>query len=518
MSTVVVFERVPARPAAGLFAAVAAGALLLAFGMRRADFIHHDTSEVVMWAHSGWTAGFWKHPPLLPWITEAWTMFVPMSLASLSLLTAVNMTVCAWAVWRIAAMSRHAEDTRIGMLAILLLICVPFASVMAVKLNHNAILISIWPLTALAFLRALDQPTALRGLIFGIAAAAAVLAKYYSGLLLLGCVAASFADPLRAARFYRGPAPYVAVAVFAVAMAPHVAWLLEHNASSLSYAFGSAAADIKDARRHGLAMAISFGIKTPLVLAPMVIAALLAWRFGGGTRTLGWSHRFEREILLLAAVPYVLTIVMTAVFNLRGAFAWAMPVFVCLPAVVAARLGPMPEETLRRGAVMAFAAVGLAIVTAQLGMRQAVAAGTDGISEPRLAIAEATTRIWRQTTGRPLRLVAGDQRLASATVLLSADHPQAWPNYSRFHAPWVDPAVAAASGFVALCRPGDALCIAAAERASPGRISICRIKRRVEHLGAQGPWFEVLVLLATPRDQPASRPERACQDSVASGY
>ena len=170
-----------------------------------------------MWAHSGWTAGFWKHPPLLPWITEAWTMFVPMSLASLSLLTAVNMTVCAWAVWRIAAMSRHAEDARIGILAILLLICVPFASVMAVKLNHNAILISIWPLTALAFLRALDQPTALRGLIFGIAAAAAVLAKYYSGLLLLGCVAASFADPLRAARFYRGPAPYVAVAVFAVA-------------------------------------------------------------------------------------------------------------------------------------------------------------------------------------------------------------------------------------------------------------------------------------------------------------
>ncbi len=117
-----------------------------------------------------------------------------------------------------------------------------------------------------------------------------------------------------------------------------------------------------------------------------------------------------------------------------------------------------------------------------------------------------------------MRLVAGDQRLASATVLLSADHPQAWPNYSRFHAPWVDPAAAAASGFVALCRPGDALCIAAAERASPGRISTCRIKRRVEHLGAQGPWFEVLVLLATPRDQPASRPERACQDSVASGY
>jgi hypothetical protein len=136
-------------------------------------------------------------------------------------------------------------------------------------------------------------------LIFGIAAAAAVLAKYYSGLLLLGCVAASFADPLRAARFYRGPAPYVAVAVFAVAMAPHIAWLLEHNASSLSYAFGSAAAGIR-MPGGSLAMAISFGIKTPLMLAPMVIAALLAWRFGGGTRTLGWSHRFEREILLLA--------------------------------------------------------------------------------------------------------------------------------------------------------------------------------------------------------------------------
>jgi hypothetical protein len=78
------------------------------------------------------------------------------------------------------------------------------------------------------------------------------------------------------------------------------------------------------------------------------------------------------------------------------------PVFVCLPAVVVACLGPMPEETLRRGAVMAFAAVGLAIVTAQLGMRQAVAAG-DGIS----------SRAWRRR-GHDADLAADDRTAAAA--------------------------------------------------------------------------------------------------------
>ena len=134
-----------------LFVAIFVSALALVLSLRVPTFIHHDTSEVVMWGHSGWAAGFWKHPPFLPWLTRAWFSLVPMNALSLAVLTAANMTVCAWAVCSIAQMSDDGiANEKAGLIAIGLLICVPFASVMAIKLNHNTILISIWPLTIFA--------------------------------------------------------------------------------------------------------------------------------------------------------------------------------------------------------------------------------------------------------------------------------------------------------------------------------------------------------------------------------
>jgi len=450
----------------------------------------------VMWGHSGWAAGFWKHPPLLPWVTRAWFTLLPLHPTSLALLTALNLTLCAWAVSRIAAMAAVRDDRRLGVFAVLLLASVPYANGMAVKLNHNTALISLWPLTTLAFLRALDRPTVLHGALFGLAAAAAVLTKYYSGLLLVACLVASIAVPARAIRFYRSPAPYLAVAVFALAMVPHALWLLDHRASTLAYAFAAGASGGAEMKR-GPAMALSFALQTPLILAPLALAALLFRRADGG-RAAGAPHRFEREILILAVLPYLLTIVMTAAFNLRGAIAWAMPVFLCLPALVGARLGtPSPAAT-GRAAMIAGAIVLCLALAGQVGLRMALARGADGIAEPRQAIAEAVTGMWRTATGRPLALVAGDQRLASAAVILSPDHPQAWPSFNPVHAPWVDPAAAARNGFIALCRAGDAACAATAETYAGGRAVRCTLKRRVTYLGTAGPWFEVLVLLVPP--------------------
>ena len=483
--------------AIAIFAAVFCGALLIAFGLRLPDFVHHDTAEVVMWGHSGWAAGFWKHPPLLPWISRLWFEVIPLGAAGLSILTALNMTACAWAVWRIAAMAGVVEDRAPGLLAILLLASVPYATAMAVKLNHNTALISLWPLTTLAFLRALDRPTALRGLLFGLAAAAAMLTKYYSGLLLFACLVASFARPVRAPAFYRACAPYVAVAVFALAMTPHALWMIDHRASSLTYAFSASANGIVDGK-HGPTMALSFALQTPLILAPLALAALLFWHFGQISPVRRATHRFERELIILALVPYVLTVVLTALFNLRGAIAWAMPLFVCLPAVLAARIGPPSNRAIRSTIkISMILVVGLAI-GGQVAMRMAMVRGADGISEPRRNIAEAVTSVWRASFGTALPLVAGDQRLASAAIIFSADHPQAWPSFNPVHAPWIEQAAASASGFVALCRSADTACIANAERFAGGSATRCKLRRRVEYLGAVGPWFEAIAVMVPP--------------------
>ena len=501
---------------AGLFAAVFLGAAALTLGLRVPTFVHHDTSEAVMWGHSGWAAGFWKHPPLLPAIIRAWSYILPLGPLSLSLLTALNMTVCAWAVWMIARMppakvaaAGAADVQQAGTVAIILLACLPFTSVMAIKLNHNSVLIALWPLTVLAFLRAVDRPTMLRGALFGLAAAAAVLAKYYSLLLLAGCLAASFAVPIRAWKFYRGPAPYVAVATFALAMTPHLVWMLERAASPLAYAFNAGAANPAAATR-GPAMALTFALQTPFLVLSMALMAWLPWRLRPAKSENVTRHRHERALITLTLVPFVLTIILVFAFNLRGAVAWAMPVFVCLPAVVAARIGQLPDRVFQLAPRIALIAIAAAVIAGQIGVRLAVARGADGISEPRREIAEAVTGFWHATQTGPLQIVAGDNRLTSAAVIFSPDHPQGWPSFSATQAPWIDPTVAAKSGFIALCRPADAACIDLATQASNGRAIRCMLKRRVEHLAAAGPWFEVAIFLvpaAASAAKPACPPE-----------
>lgn len=495
----------PTPRATSVMALVLAGAVFLAIGMRLPGFVHHDTTEVAMWANSGWAAGFWKHPPLLPWIVRAWSIVLPLGPLSLALLTAANMAVCASSVWGIAQMARERPCNDVAALAVLLLAAVPYASGMAVKLNHNSILISLWPLATLAFLRALDRPTAWRGALFGLACAAAMLAKYYSALLLVAFVAASFATPSRARPFYRSAAPYVAVAVFALAMTPHVLWMVEHHGQSLTYAFHEPG-EVPDAgAKRGTMMALIFAVQAPLILAPMALAALLLWRFGRSETQVGTPapHRFERELLVVTAIPFVLTIGMTVAFHLRGATAWAMPVFLALPAIVAARIGPLRPSTLSRAAWIAVPIVLALVAGTQVAVRQAVTRGADGLSDPRAAIALAAEEAWQKATATPLALVAGDQRLASAAVVFAPSHPQAWPSFNPIHAPWIEPAVAASNGFVALCRANDPGCIETATQLGVGHSVRCPLTRRVEQPGAVGPPFPVVLVVVLPAGRTA---------------
>ena len=346
-------------------------------------------------------------------------------------------------------------------------------------------------------MRALDQPTMIRGALFGVVAALAVLAKYYSLLLLAGCIAASFAVPARAWRFYAKPAPYAAVAAFLVAMTPHILWMLDRTASPLGYAFKAGAADPIAATR-GPAMALSFAVQTPLLLAPVLLIAWLIWRARTNPSARAQVHRHERALVIVTVVPYLLTIILVLVFNLRGAVAWAMPLFVCVPAIIAARIGPMPDRWLRLIPRVTLAAMIGIVIAGQIGVRLAIQRGTDGVSEPRREIAEAITKLWHASETSKLPIVAGDNRLTSAAVIFSADHPQGWPSLSATQAPWIDAKAAAQSGYIAVCRPADAACIDLTLKAANGRATRCTVKRRVERLGAAGPWFEAAIFIVPP--------------------
>src|SRR5204862_3371692 len=112
---------------------------------------------------------------------------------------------------------------------------VPFYNFHALKFNANTVLIPFWALTTLWFVRSFELRSPLYAALAGLAAAGAMLGKYWSIFLLAGLGLAALSDPRRGA-YFRSSAPWVTVAVGALVLAPHVTWLVSHGFAPFAYA------------------------------------------------------------------------------------------------------------------------------------------------------------------------------------------------------------------------------------------------------------------------------------------
>jgi 4-amino-4-deoxy-L-arabinose transferase-like glycosyltransferase len=489
-------------------------AIIAAFGLawltvlltsRYPGYVHHDTTEAFMWSQVGWPLGFAKHPPLLPWLLRAVSHLVPLDWVGLCVLSAINISVGALAVWRIA---RAAVGEERALLALCLYGLSPNVTALALKLNHNAILVSLWPLIVWAFLASLARRTAMSGLLFGVAAAAGALAKYYSLLLLAACFVASLVSAERD-RYYRSAAPYVAVAAFAALVAPHIYWIATHELQPLQHALRATASLWQPA--------LHFAVLVPLIASPMVLGLLLY---------LAWSRRREAparppapialrsELVALAFTPYLLTVLLTIVFRLQGSTSWALPVFGLVP-VLLAGLAPAPDEAarhlLRRAALVL---LGLIAVSGPIALAIGFRAGAEGTVEPRTEAAWDGAAIWRAALAGEPRIVGGNDRWANAASLALPSHPLGWTGSSPVHAPWVTPGALDRAGALFLCRDANDSCAGAA--ASLGRdrsILSCwkTYQRRLAWM--TGPAFVAELLLIAPRGRPIDRAagEAACR-------
>jgi len=393
-----------------------------------------DMVENYAWSQTlAW--GTFKHPPLVAWIVKAWFDVFPTRVWSYYVLSYLNAgvgilgIVCLARLWLPENISTARRDVFVMTVWLFAILSLPYSN-LAAKFNTDTILLSLWPWTAYAFFAALHAVATRRQWLFtvflGVMAAAAMLGKYYSGLLLASLLIVSFSHR-DYRRWYRTKYPYVAIAVFLLLLLPHVIWEIHVDFPFRQYLESKIDANID------LGRIVLFWLSGIYYLPLSWLAWLvLRKRFAVTEKQpVAWAIPL-RGLVLLCSLPSL----MTASFNLFARVHltthWAIPVWFALPVLLAVWLLPDIGEDFAWKRLSS----GLAVFWAVLlvgGLIYTLALSATGNPKYSLARQEMVRTIEARFAARfpaqQLSWAGGTWPEPGALAFFAANHPRALPGF-----------------------------------------------------------------------------------------
>jgi 4-amino-4-deoxy-L-arabinose transferase-like glycosyltransferase len=459
--------------------------------------LHPDLVEAFAW--SRYLAPGYKHPPLTALVVAAWFSVFPPTDWAFHLLAMVNAAVALFAIDLIA---RRYVDGDKRLLVLLLLLLTPFYQFHAQRFSTNQTLLSTWPIATYCFLRSFQTRTLLWSIAAGIAAAVAMLGKYYSVFLVAGFVVAALVHARRA-EYLRSSAPWVAAAAGAFVLAPHVYWLVTEGAQTIDYAYAvhsaTSLAELLWRMVTYLAGAVGY------VILP-IVAYLIIVRPDGRllTETLWPTDPDRRMLVVLLAALVLLPVPLSPAIGIQITPLWAMSAWFLLPIIL---LAPVEAKVARLDAVrLAIAVLCISLATLLAAPAVAWARFTQEQAKSQRAhyadVSLEMTQAWRRTTQQPLTIVTGDFNFANAVTFYSPDHPQHWTASAPHWTPWISEQQRTREGWAAICPVDDGGCEQHARQlAGDARVVRLEHEHSASFLGHRGPPVRFVFLLVPPRRQ-----------------
>ncbi len=460
--------------------------------------IHFDMGEMVAWSREV-TLGTPKHPPLPAWLVRAWFSIFPLDDWSYYLFAMLLATAALWIAWKASAPYLDGEKRVVGLA---LLTLVPFYNFHALKFNANTIMTPLWALTTWWFLRSYETRSSFYAVLAGLAAAAAMLGKYWTIILLIGLGLAALADPRRGA-YLRSPAPWLTIAAGIAGVAPHVAWLYVHDFVPFGYAMESHPATTWTALLSGLGYV--FGAVGYLAVPTLLAVAAARPSFSAVKDTL-WPQQAERRLVVLAFVlPMLLPTAAALAAREEVVSLWAIGGMTLFPVVLLSSA----EVTISRPDARRILGLALAVPLIALLLSPVIAVvihfqGVANHATHYRVLAQAVEKVWRETTDRPLRLIGSGDNLVDGALIYFAAAPSTLEITSPEVTPWTDDARVAREGIAMFCADDEQRCInamnARAARGPAGKRVEVELSRR--YLGTDDtPERFVIVTVPPPGPQ-----------------
>jgi hypothetical protein len=523
------------RTAVAVLAAYCAVWTLYAVIAKSSQDFHFDMGEMVAWSREV-TFGTPKHPPLPAWLIGAWFSVFPLTSWAYDLFAMIGAAVSIGIAFVLSWRYLDGVKSAVGMAFLML---VPFFNFHAFKFNANSAMMPWWALTIWFFLRSFEAavagsvPAGTAGVspassaaraggtpavpgaalpgrlpviawaaLAGVAAAAAMMVKYWGVVLLGGMVIAALCDQRRNA-YFTSAAPYVTVAAGAAAMLPHLAWLWLHDFSSFAYIADSHPGTRFESFISGLgyfAGAMAYGV------VPIVLAAVAARPSPATIADMLWPQEEagkapRRLTVLVFFLPLLLPTLLALASSEKAVSLWAFGGMTLLPVVLLSSpriVIPRLAAVRILGFAMAFPF--LALLAAPVAAVVTHFNGVPNYGTQYSLIADAAGKFWRETTGRPVRLVGSHDNVMNGSVFYFPDRPSTFDIQSPHLTPWADAARIARDGALLYCPVAEQTCMDAMNR----RAAAAKESRRTEvdisrtFLGMQGPVTRYAIVAILP--------------------
>lgn len=271
-----------------------------------------DEAQYFLWSlEPAW--GYFSKPPLIAWTIAASTGVCGESETCIRLPALLLFAASAWIV---ASLTRKLFDARTGMWAGIAFASLFLSSFYSWVMTTDSILLFLWSLSLLLFLRALDSDRWTDWLALGIAAGLGLLAKYSMGLFL-GC--ALLVLWLDHRPRLASPKPWAAALLALSFLIPNILWNVSHQFATLRHT-----AEISQLHRQlfhpeSLSSFIlaQFGVMGPLMLPALLVAA-------SDRQT--WRNDPRHRLLALFSLPVLGLFVVLSLLS-RAHANWAAPAY-----------------------------------------------------------------------------------------------------------------------------------------------------------------------------------------------
>ena len=376
-----------------------------------------------------WVLLTYKHPQLPAWCLEVarqltgalgWPAYLVSQLFVAATFVLVYLLGCD-----LLGRRRAAAGT-------LLLTGVYYFSFPTPEFNHNVAQMPIWAAIAFFLWRAVDRGKVGWWLALAIVAAAGLYTKFSVAMLFAAAGAWVLVDA-HARNCLARRAPWVAFVVFALLVTPLVQALVGMDYLPLEYASIRSASQSPNAPRFLLAQ-----LADHAGLFAMLAVAFL-WRRPAAADD---DDRIDpapgalRFLLIMTFGPLALATLVAAISGAKDM--WGAPMF-SLSGLIAMALVPrLTHASLKRIAVFAaLFVVGVPAVYAVVVAMKDSRNEPTRVAWPQAEIAARFTRIWREETGAPLKIVAGEPWTAGLVGTLSPDEPSIYISLNRAYSPWI---------------------------------------------------------------------------------